>query len=703
MRTVFHLAGLAWACTLALQQGALAQTPSDEEDLAQVYGDRTSVSIATGSPVALRRAPAVATVITAQDIAAMGATDLDQVLETVPGLHVSRNNLAYTPVYQIRGIVSEFNPQVLMLQNGVPMTTLYVGSRGVVWAGLPVANIARIEVIRGPGSALYGADAYAGVINIVTKSAADIAGTEVGGTLGSFSTRDIWFQHGGKLGPVSVAAFLRSGRSAGARERIPTDAQTGFDALFGTHASLAPGATSLSYQALDAGLELALAEWRVQAGYKRRTDVGVGAGAAGALDPVGRVASERTHVNATLNDLVLGKDWRLNLTASLLHYVQELPGPVVLFPAGAFGGAFPQGMLGSPNTWERQTRLGGALTYTGWSGHQWRMGLGHDDLNLYRTREYRNFFLLTSGPFTGLPIPNPSGQVELAPVADSFLAPHRRQVSYAYVQDEWKFAKDWTLTGGVRRDRYSDFGSTTNPRLALVWDASLDVTAKLLYGSAFRAPSFDEQYGVNPVTAGNANIRPERIKTLEAAVQWQLERSVQLGVNLYTYRMSDLIRTTANPAPAPGATYRNAYESRGHGGEMEWTWDIRRDLRLMGGYGYQHAVEVQTNSPAGYAPQQHLNARIEWALNNGLNINARLNHISSRARTTGDDRLAAPGYTTLDVTLRLPAQKDGWDLSLSVLDLFNADVREPSRPDAGIANDLPLPRRSFSLLASYRF
>ncbi len=703
MRPFFGLAILGGAWLAAMQPAAFAQPASEEEELAQVYGDKTTVSIATGAPQALRRAPAVATVITAQDIAAMGATDLDQVLETVPGLHVSRTNLAYSPLYQIRGIVSEFNPQVLMLQNGVPMTTLYVGSRGVVWGGLPVANIARIEVIRGPGSALYGADAYAGVINIVTKGAADIAGTEVGATLGSFSTRDAWFQYGGKLGPASVAAFLRSGRSDGARELIPSDAQTGFDALFGTHASLAPGTTSLGYDALDAGLELALGAWRLQAGHKRRTDVGVGAGGAGAVDPVGRVASERSHANLALNDLALGRDWRLNLNASLLRYVQELPAPVVLFPAGAFGGAFPNGMLGSPNTWERQTRLGAALAYSGWSGHQWRIGLGHDDLNLYRTREYRNFSLITSGPLTGLPIPTPSGQVELAPVADSFLAPHRRRVSYAYVQDEWSFAKDWTLTGGVRQDRYSDFGSTTNPRLALVWDASLDVTAKLLYGSAFRAPSFDEQYGVNPVTAGNANIQPERIKTLEAAVQWQLQRSLQVGVNLYSYRMSDLIKTTPNPAPAPGATYRNAFERHGHGAELEWTWDAQRDLRLAGGYGYQRSTEVQTNSPAGYAPTHHLNARAEWALRSGLNLNARVNYISERARAAGDNRPPVPGSTTLDLTLRLPAVREGWDLSLAALNLFNADVREPSRPSAGIANDLPLPRRAFNLIASYRF
>ena len=57
-----------------------------------------------------------------------------------------------------------------MLINGIPITNLFQGDRNLVWGGMPVEAISRIEVIRGPGSALYGADAFAGVINIVTKT-----------------------------------------------------------------------------------------------------------------------------------------------------------------------------------------------------------------------------------------------------------------------------------------------------------------------------------------------------------------------------------------------------------------------------------------------------------------------------------------------------------------------------------------------------
>jgi len=222
---------------------AMAQ-PTDEDELALAYGDKPFVSIATGSRLPISRAPAVATVITAEDIASIGATDLDEVLETVPGLHVARSTLVSSPVYVIRGINLGFNPQVLMLINGVPITTVYTGSRGVAWGGMPVDNIARVEVIRGPGSALYGADAYAGVINIITKTTDDFTGTEAGLRAGSFHSGDAWALHGGKWGPVNVSAYLHVGRTDGPSQTIQADGQTGLDQLLGTHASYAPGRTN---------------------------------------------------------------------------------------------------------------------------------------------------------------------------------------------------------------------------------------------------------------------------------------------------------------------------------------------------------------------------------------------------------------------------------------------------------------------------
>lgn len=150
---------------------AVAAEVPDEMDAFYEAGE---TSLATGYSQPLIRAPAITTVITAQQIERLGATTVADVLRTVPGLHVSTAR-GVNDVFVIRGFYDEFNSYVLLLLNGIPINNAVNGGRPQAWR-MPVHNIARIEIMRGPGSALYGADAAAGVINIVTKTAQEIGG-----------------------------------------------------------------------------------------------------------------------------------------------------------------------------------------------------------------------------------------------------------------------------------------------------------------------------------------------------------------------------------------------------------------------------------------------------------------------------------------------------------------------------------------------
>jgi outer membrane receptor protein involved in Fe transport len=681
---------------------ALAEQLSEEEQLALVYGDKTTVSIATGSRQTLRRAPAVATVITAEDIAAMGAKDIDEALETVAGMHVSRFSIRYASDYIIRGIGGggQTNPQVLLLQNGIPVTTMYTNDKGYAWHGVPVENIARIEIIRGPGSALYGADAFAGVINVITKTAADTPGTEFGVRAGSFNTKNAWMQHGGQWGGVDVAAYLNVGATDGQKGIIPADAQTANDKRFGTHASLAPGEINTGYNAIDGSLNFSYEKWRVRAAYKLRDKMETGAGISSALDPNSQGRAQSVNADVSWNDPVFARDWAAGFTASTQYYASLQPNNLQLYPAGAQLGAtsFPNGMIGGPNSWDRQYRLSGNATYSGFDGQSLRLGAGHDDLDLYRVKTVNNFTLNAAGA----PVPiGTGGAIDITDI-QPHVRPHRRQVNYLYAQDEWKFVKDWMLTAGVRHDSYSDFGGTTNPRLALVWDATLDLAAKLLYGRAFRAPSFAEQYGTNPVVNGNPNLKPEGIQTLETAFSWQVRRDTQLNLSLFRYNMQDIIRLVANTAPALGSTYRNIGSQSGNGMEMEAVWDGGRTLRLTGNYSYQKSVDDATGQDAGYAPHHHLYARADWRFSGDWLSSAQVNRVADRRRAVGDKRAKVPDYTTVDMTLRTTRNKNDWDFAVSVRNLFNADAREPSlAPGTAIPYDLPMAPRSLWLQAVY--
>ena len=680
----------------------LLQAPSafaqalEEEDIALAYGDKATVSIATGSKQTLRRAPSVATVITAEDIAAMGAKDLDEVMETVPGVHVSRTANFYSPSYTIRGVYGGFNnPQVLMLQNGIPMNTMYAGDKGIYWGGLPLENIARIEIIRGPGSALYGADAFSGVINIITKRAADMPGTEFGVRGGSFNTKNAWVQHGGKWGAVDVAAYLNVGSTDGSKQIITQDA-----GRF-RGATLAPGPVNIGYDAIDASVDFGYDKWRLRAGYKLRSDLGTGAGNSSTLDPAGKERGERITSDISWIDPNLSRNWGAGFTGNYMHYAETLDQNFQLFPPGARfpTGVFPAGMIGHPERYERHLAFSGFATYSGFAGHSLRFGMGHEDLNMYKTTTHKNY-LLTAGA----PVPSPlDGTVIDYYAIQSHILPNRRKIDYLYAQDEWNFAKDWTLTAGVRHDRYSDFGGTTNPRLALVWDATLDVTAKLLYGRAFRAPSSDEQYSTNPVTNGNPNLKPETIQTLETAFSWQARKDAQVNLSLFRYEMEDVIRAVANIAPAVGATSQNVGRLHGSGVELEAVWDASRALRLTGSYSYQQSIDEATGQDAGYAPHHHLYVRGDWRLSGGWLTSAQVNHVADRRRAVGDARPQVPDYTTLDLTVRTSQSKGQWGFAASLRNLFDADVREPSlAPGTAIPNDLPMAPRSLWLQATYK-
>lgn len=664
-----------------------------EEELAFAYGGQEFVSLATGSRQSIARAPATATVITAADIKAMGATDLDEALETVPGLHVSRSAQGYNPIYTIRGIRSEFNPEVLLLVNGIPLTNLFAGNRGQAWGGMPVANIARVEVIRGPGSALYGAEAFAGVINVITKTASDIAGGEVGIRTGSRERREAWALYGGRWGDFEVAGALEVGRLGSSGRIVEADAQSFLDALFGTRASLAPGPVSTQREYVDARLDVARERWRLRAGYQGVPNGGTGIGGAQALDPAGRASRDRWNADLTYRNPEIAKGWDATVQASYLDLATRTD--LVLFPPGAFGGAFPEGVIGNPHVFERHGRLDASAFYTGLRDHRIRLGTGVHYGNLYRVEESKNF---VSGP-SGFPLP--LGSLVDVSATLPFLTPHRRTVAYAFAQDEWALAQRWDLTAGLRYDHYSDFGATVNPRAALVWQATDTLTAKAMYGRAFRAPSFQELYNVNnPTALGNRNLRPETIQTGELGLVWQPSSRVRTSVNLFRYEIRDLLGFVPT---APGSTTTvasNHGRQRGQGMELEGRWELF-GVRVSGHYGYQRVLATADEPDAGTAPRHRGFLRVDGELVGAWQWNTQANWVAGRQRAPGDGRPGLANYVTVDATLRRRLGHGPWELAASVRNLFNADAREPA--SLLVPLDLPLPGRTAYLEARYGF
>lgn len=688
VRTLAHL-----ALVLAVTGVAYAET-GEEEALNNVYGGADFVSIATGYRQHLSEAPATATVITAAQIEALGATDLDQVLESVPGLHVARSQFFFDPVYVIRGIHSFPNPQVLMLVNGIPITNLFAGDRGLIWGGMPVQSIARIEVVRGPGSALYGADAYAGTINIITKGGADVSGTQWGARAGSFDTYDTWLLHGATWGAWRAAFTLELHDTNGSDEIIEADTQTALDRRFGTQASLAPGPLNTHAQSADMRLDVARDAWRLRLGYQGRRDIGTGSGINQALDPRGAGDSDRWSADLTYHDPDFSKNW--DVTAQLSYLDVDLDYRLTLNPPGANLGAgiFPDGAISNIGLDERHQRAELIGLYRGIENHRLRLGMGLRRGDLYKSTRTNNF--------TAALAPRPEGVID---VTDIFplIRPAQRNVYYALAQDEWTFAPDWSFTAGARFDHYSDFGATVNPRLALIWQTRFDFTTKLLYGHAFRAPSFAEFYNVNNTVAlGNPNLKPETIDTVELVFDYHPLNDLHSSVSVFRYTMDDIVRFMPDPGTT-SFTAQNSGRQTGYGFEWEWEWQASRALRLHGNYAAQYSTDKMHDAAAGNGPGHHVFVGVEWGVAPHWRWNTQVNWVADRKRAPGDTRPEIKDYTTVDMTLRYKEKQQPWHAALAVRNVFDADAREPSPAPGHVPNDFPLPGRSVFIEVERRF
>lgn len=686
-------------CLLILA-GTLNSTPSasqtfEESELYQAYGSGDFITISTGRLQPLNEAPSIATVITAQDIRAMGATDLDEVLETVPGLHVSRSALAYNPIYMIRGITTDFNPQVLVAINGIPITNSFIGDRNQIWGGMPVEAIARIEVIRGPGSATNGADAFAGVINIITKTAEDIERPEAGIRAGSFNTQQAWTTLSHTWNGWKSALIAEIGTTDGQHERVDADAQTLFDQLTGTTASLAPGGVNTGVDRLDLRLDMAKGDWRIRAGYQGRRDLESGAGLASALDPVGSAESDRWNVDVTYTDIDFAPDWKFT---ALGHFFSVNAKPdAVLYPPGTDftlvgGGAFPDGVLAQPDVYERHWRLAFDWLYSGMEHHTVRLGLGAQIDDLYRVEERKNF---SQNP-AGFPVPL-GALVDVSSTAP-FTQENQREVYFGLVQDEWKFIPDWTLTTGVRLDHYSDFGETINPRVALVWNALRNMTVKALYGRAFRAPSFAEQFNINnPVALGNPDLDPETIDTLELGIDYSPKADLRTSANIFAYHMRDLI--SIDPT---SRTAHNAGRIDGYGFEWDIRYKVSTKTELRGNYAFQRAEDEATQSSPGIAPEHQAYAAVIWKPIWDLSFMTQLQWIGERERAATDTRPTLDDYAITNFHVQYSATNN-LELSASIRNAFDTDAKEPSLNGTLIPYDLPLAGRSFMTELRYYF
>jgi iron complex outermembrane receptor protein len=669
------------------QEDAFGPTPTESDLVAE-----NIVSVASGHSQSVQSAPGVTSIITARQIKNMGARNLYDVLRTIPGFFLGENTIQIEPIISVRGFKSSFNQNVLILLDGIPQTDHASGDRLAVLGNVPLDIIERIEIMRGPGSALYGADAYSAVINIITRQT-PLDKTQITLEGGSQQTRDARLISGGRVGDFAIVGALQYQETDGNAPFIAADLQTNLDALFGTRASLAPGEANTHLRLLGAQLNATGEHATLMLRTSLGRDIGMGIGLANALDPFGQV--DITTVEGKFEWRTHGQNWIAKVLINELFYEATLKN-AHYFPPGAFG-VFPEGVITNSNTQQYNTRLQGTVDYTGIPSHRISVGMGAETGKTQQKSESRNFSLIGGRIF-------PIGAIQeiIDPDLLTFGSKEfSHDFQFVYVQDEWALHPNWTLTWGLRYDHYSDYGNQVNPRIALVWDTSPYLTTKLLYGRGFRGPSLVDTHARQvPALIGNPNLKPETMESLELAFDYRIHPDLLARLNLFYQQTDDQIRIVSEGGPT--SLPMNVAQQIGRGAELEAWWDIDRYTQLYGAYSYQDSTDKTTNADVGYHPHHLLYARLQRRQKPWL-FTVQARYVGQRERRVEDSRLPAETYAFVDGLVRYELTPD-FEVGFEVRNLFDLKAEDAGPgTDAAFPSDIPLPGRIYYFTVTGRF
>ncbi|MBC7858185.1 MAG: TonB-dependent receptor [Burkholderiaceae bacterium] len=502
LRPVLLLAGALCGANAGASDAPDAQLDSL---VGMSLADMLEVDLGTGTSKFVRQAPAVAYVISGDDIRRLGARNLLEVLQGVPGFFLYNLRANFNePVADLRGGFSERGGQVLFMLDGRPLRMVDNMTMPEILR-LPMHLVERIEVVRGPVSALYGADALTGAVNVITKKRPDEAGISTG----SFGQRELWAGKSGRSGPFDWAISANH-----SRERETLTAQI-------LRQPVRSYTESVEREYRDLTLRLTAGPWSLTTWAMRSgKDEAGGPPAQGPQGqpfppPQGAPAQEappsqtqgrsrHQHLELAYADRI---DDKTDLRASVVR---------TTFEGGTESAAAAAAGLILPKRGETHQSADLTLTRSLPEAHRLRLNLG-------LTRERRERGDNPPGPQFGA-----------------------REGRSLVLQDEYAFAPDWELTAGWRIDHFSDFGSANNPRLGLVWNTSAVLTSKLMFGQAFRPPVFT---GADPVAR---QVASETMRNVELAFDLRPHEQLRTALNLYRYRAHDLYVAGEGELPPAG-------------------------------------------------------------------------------------------------------------------------------------------------------
>lgn len=673
-----------------------------EEELEWLQAEKFAI---TASRVLenVKKSAASITVITDKEIEQMGARHLMDVLQTVPGMSAW---YYLDGIYKVdsRGLMKSTGQHILLMVNSHPLNENFTGGFPT-FDTIMLGNVKQIEIIRGPGSALYGANAFAGVINIITKDADDIDGIQATARGGSYQTQEYNALVGKTFGDLKITLNANYINTDGFESHISQDRQTALDALFGTHASLAPGDAQNWEERYDVTLGLEYKGLKFEGRYID--------GDANRPLSLSNALTEKNSEPWTDSYLRLNYARNLmegwDISANVYYTVHDMssdlqqglpPGAAMpSAPAGA-PAVFPEGVLvqlGNKNARtgaevQSQYKLGETHTLVG--------GLTYEYMEQYDVTYAANF-LYTSMQNVVIPLPTVQ---DLSDPDTSYNKNVSRTFMAAFMEDLWDVTDSLRFTLGARYDNYSDFGGSFNPRAGAVWEFKTGYNLKLLYGRAFRAPSFYELYSRNnPSFIGNPDIAPEIINTYEISLGAEVTEALTARLTGFRNSVKDSVDiVTVQQGEFSQRIFQNKDELQTQGVELELTYDFGKGTYLGANYTFQDGENVDTGEGFWYNPVHKGNVMANLRLTKYFNWFTNVYFEGMRNRTRGDVRKDPEGFMVVNTTLIAKKFFEGLEVRASVYNLLDEEYVIPTSKDS-LPVDFPMPGRSFMVEARYTF
>ncbi|MEI8033347.1 MAG: TonB-dependent receptor [Chlorobiaceae bacterium] len=521
------------------------------------------------------------TVITSEEIAASGQNTIEEVIRGSVGIDVkSSGGTGSKASVFLRGGDSK---NTLLLIDGIPANDPSDPNRAPDFANFTVDNIDRIEIVRGPVSVLYGSNATAGVINIITKKGSATPESYAGIEGGSYHTWKTYAGTRGKKDALSYSIGIARLKSDGfsiadnRNNRIPHAGNTSErDGYQNTSLSANLGYELSSHVALETVLR------NINSTVK--LDEYLWAGYAGdRLDANPDGPKESHSTSKMLSGRVALKIDTKPLLSTFYYNLSN------------------QKRTNFDNENIQTDLYNGDIHEAGWQG----------DLQVLSGNT------LTSAI---------SYQNEHASATNAFsLLDKSAGMSSVFVQDRWKL-DGATLLGAVRHDDHETFGGHTTWRFAPSY-AIENTTLKASYGTGFRAPSLVELYDA---TYGNINLKPETSRGWDAGVQQIASKQLQFGATWFATDYNDRIGydpSTYQSIQVPGMTHTSGVESF-----AEWKADEK--LLLTASYTYTHTEDPDGNQLI-LRPKHKANLNAAWKINDKSKLSTSMQWVGERKAIPG--------------------------------------------------------------------